>query len=60
LEEAAKNNEEAQAVITQLKKSLSQLENRFRQARPKGEACYNTANDCVFDSSEYVSMATSW
>ncbi|CAM9851089.1 unnamed protein product [Scytosiphon promiscuus] len=35
LKEAAKNNEEAQAVINQLKTSLQQLENRFRQARPQ-------------------------
>lgn len=33
LEEAAKNNEEAQAVIIQLNKSLAQLENRYKQAR---------------------------
>ncbi|CAM9497537.1 unnamed protein product [Ectocarpus fasciculatus] len=35
LQEAAKNNEEAQGVINQLKVSLRQLEQRFKQARTR-------------------------
>lgn len=41
LQEAAKTNEEAQAVINQLKASLQQLENRFRQARTDSR-CHTT------------------
>lgn len=39
LKEAAKNNEEAQAVINQLRVSLQQLEHRLKQARTSSFWC---------------------
>ena len=41
LQQAAKSNEEAQAVINQLKTSLSQLEVRLKQVRTSN--CYGRA-----------------
>ena len=60
LQEAAKNNEEAQAVINQLRTSLQQLENRFKQARERARRRERTQVLSVLSGNQLSLPWMSW